>query len=360
MRQILRLVIITLAAAAAFASCNLDGEGAFYNIAEAIEISTDTDYQKISKVLSYDGTTVYVRASERLSYKTDAATTYNDVDFQDFIDGVQDVVYDGTEYYILTQFDAGNKVYSKTQADSPSGTELLSISEGFSALLTSSNNVAYALFEDNSAPLKIMNLSADSTIEPSNQIGKFIANGSFMVNDGTDTHLFINDNGDKIYHTSSSDAFASIVTLIDVTPTAGDIRLLGGISFGTDVYVYGYDRDDGNFKIYEYVAGSLGSAVASLSTSSPVSVQGSIPSVVIDDGSISGSEKILIYLRGGSLVVFTPDTPTLDFTSDYDLGDKKILDFYHDDTNNSNGEFFTATLSKGLFFTTSDGTTTAF
>lgn len=332
-RKIVKTALLSLIGLTLLLSCNLDGEGAFYSIATAKEITTGSGYAQINKVLRYDGTTAYVQAGNRISHKTASQENFTDVDLPDEITSISDIVFDSANYFILSL----DKLYrvpanASTAAQELNGTEIL--------MLLEANDTAYAIYDDGDLKIQDLTTPQSYNINDTDLSGDFTSAGSFMVYDGINTHLFLTTDEDKLYHSTDFINFTDI--------SSSGIKPVGGIALGADVYIYGYTQTSELFGVYELNAAStFNTAVATLSTETPKQSEASLPTVVVDDGS-DVAKTILIYVTDGNLVEFKPDASTkLDFASGYGLEDEKILDFYRIPDN----EFLTATNGSGLLYT---------
>jgi hypothetical protein len=345
--RIATILLISLTAFTFLLSCNLDGEGAFYSIATAKEITTGSGYAQIEKVLRYDGTTAYVQAGKRISYKNATDEDFTDVDLPDEISSVEEVVFDGTNYYILS-LDVDNSVHElyEVPANASTADQILSGMEIL--MLLESDDTAYAIYDDD-GDLKLEDLTNSNPIDidDTDLSGDLTSAGSFMVHDGiTDTtHLFLSTDEDKLFHSTDFINFTDI--------SSSSIKPVGGIALGADVYVYGYTQTSETFGVYALNAAStFDTAVATLSTETPKLSEAGLPTVVVDD--TASSEVILIYVADDNLVEFKPTDETLAFASGYGLADVSILSFYRID----NDEFLTTTASGGggLLYTLSKDT----
>jgi hypothetical protein len=340
--RIATILLISLTAFTFLLSCNLDGEGAFYSIATAKEITTGSGYAQIEKVLRYDGTTAYVQAGKRISYKNATDEDFTDVDLPDEISSVEEVVFDGTNYYILS-LDVDNSVHElyEVPANASTADQILSGMEIL--MLLESDDTAYAIYDDD-GDLKLEDLTNSNPIDidDTDLSGDLTSAGSFMVHDGiTDTtHLFLSTDEDKLFHSTDFINFTDI--------SSSSIKPVGGIALGADVYVYGYTQTSETFGVYALNAAStFDTAVATLSTETPKLSEAGLPTVVVDDGT-EVAKTILIYVTNDNLVEFKPDASTkLAFASGYGLEDESILSFHRINDN----EFLTATNGSGLLKT---------
>lgn len=338
--RIATILLLSLTAFTFLLSCNLDGEGAFYSIATAKEITTGSGYAQIEKVLRYDGTTAYVQAGKRISYKNATDEDFTDVDLPDEISSVEEVVFDGTNYYILS-LDVDTSVHKLYEVPTNASTANPVLVDKEILMLLEANDTAYAVYDDD-GDLKLEDVTNSSTIDidDTDLSGDLTSSGSFIVHDGTNTHLFLTTDEDKLFHSTDFINFTDI--------SSSSIKPVGGIALGADVHVYGYTQTSESFAVYDLNgASTFDTAVATLSTETPKLSEAGLPTVVVDDGS-DVAKTILIYVTNDNLVEFKPDASTkLAFASGYGLEDERILSF-HRITDN---EFLTSTNGSGLLKT---------
>jgi hypothetical protein len=344
--KIAKTALLSLTALILLLSCNLDGEGVFYGIATAKEITTGSGYAQINKVLRYDGTTAYVQAGNRISYKTASQENFTDVDLPDEITSISDIVFDSANNYFILSLD---KLY-KVPADASSADQVLSGPDIEILMLLETNDTAYAIYDDGDLKLEDLTNSITYDLNDSILLGDFISLGTFITYDSINTtyHLFLSTDEDKVYHSDSTD----FLSFTDISSSG--IKPVGGIALGADIYVYGYTQTSDSIGVYELNGASTFDApIASLSTDDPKRSEAALPTVVVDDGTTDANNKtILIYVRYENLLEFKPTDETLAFASGYGLSDEKVLSFYRITDN----EFFTATNDSGLLYTLNKNT----